>query len=78
MLNAGIICQIHPRDVHFVAQTVLAQKTHDGQGLPLNKLKYSVNDQCIRQGLPSEFDMPPCLEPTISNDSDNTKKPTKW
>ena len=40
MLEAGIIQPIHPRDVRFVAQTVLAQKTHDGQGLPLDELKH--------------------------------------
>ncbi|KDR76580.1 hypothetical protein GALMADRAFT_43209, partial [Galerina marginata CBS 339.88] len=28
ILEAGIIRQIHPRDVRFVAQTVLAQKAH--------------------------------------------------
>ncbi|KAF8805776.1 hypothetical protein BYT27DRAFT_7103759, partial [Phlegmacium glaucopus] len=28
MLEAGIIRPIHPRDVRFVAQTVLAHKTH--------------------------------------------------
>ena len=33
MLEAGIICNIHPRDVHFVAQTVLAQKAHKGNGV---------------------------------------------
>jgi hypothetical protein len=32
MLEAGIIRPIHPSKVRFVAQTVLAQKTHDGQG----------------------------------------------
>ena len=36
MLEAGIIQPIHPRDVHFTAQTVLAQKTHEGQGVPFS------------------------------------------
>ena len=32
MLKARIIRPIHPSEVKFVAQTVLAQKTHEGQG----------------------------------------------
>ena len=39
MLEAGIICSIHPRDVHFVAQMVLAQKAHKGDGLTIEELK---------------------------------------
>ena len=40
MLDAGIICSIHPRDIRFVAQTVLAQKMHEGDGLALDELKH--------------------------------------
>ena len=57
MLEAGVICRIHPRDVRFIAQMVLAQKTHEGEGL-----KYWVNSQCIEHGLPSKFEMPPQLD----------------
>lgn len=81
MLEAEIIRPIHPRDVRFVAQTVLAQKTHDGQGLPLNELQHKVNDQCVQHGLPGEFDLPPRVNSpcTTSNESgDSVKKPTKW
>ena len=59
MLKAGIIRPIHPSEVRFVAQTVLAQKTHEGQGLDIETLKYKVNDQCIKSGLPGEFELPP-------------------
>ena len=59
MLEAGVIRKIHPRDVWCVAQTVLAQKTHKGEGLTLDELKHCVNNQCIEHGLPSEFEMPP-------------------
>jgi hypothetical protein len=59
MLDAGIICSIHPSEVHFVAQTVLAQKTHKGQGLCIEELKHRVNSQCLKHGLPGEFEMPP-------------------
>ena len=40
MLEAGIIHKIHPNEVRFVAQTVLAQKTHEGQGRDIETLKY--------------------------------------
>ena len=59
MLEAGIIHSIHPRDVQFVAQMVLAQKMHEGDGLTLDELKHHVNDLCIKHGLPSKFNMPP-------------------
>ena len=52
MLEAGIIRPIHPSGVHFVAQTVLAQKTHEGQGLRIEVLKHRVNEQCLEHGLP--------------------------
>jgi len=57
MLEAGVIHQIHPRDVCFVAQTVLAQKAHKGQGLAIDELKHRVNDQCIVNDLPPEFEL---------------------
>jgi hypothetical protein len=59
MLEAGIIRPIHPSEVRFVAQTVLAQKAHDGQGLCIEELKHKVNEQCLGHGLPNEFDIPP-------------------
>jgi hypothetical protein len=70
MLEAGIIRPIYPSEVRFVAQTVLAQKAHDGQGLCIDELKYNVNQQCLENGLQSEFDIPPAPEP-------NMKHPTK-
>ena len=59
MLEAGIIRPIHPGEVRFVAQTVLAQKTHEGQGLCIEALKHKVNEQCLKHGLPGEFVVPP-------------------
>jgi hypothetical protein len=59
MLDAGIIRLIHPSEVRFVAQTVLAQKTYKGQGLCIEELKHRVNSQCLEHGLPGEFKMPP-------------------
>ena len=77
MLEAEIIRPIHPSEVKFVAQTVLAQKTHNGQGLGVEELKYKVNEQCIKNGLPSEFDMPPQPEPNPSP-PDKQSTPVKW
>ena len=76
MLAAGIIRPIHPRDVRFVAQTVLAQKTHEGEGLTLDELKHKVNDQCLEHGMPNEFEMPPRPEPRELPETQN--KPKKW
>ena len=77
MLEAGVIRPIHPREVRFVAQTVLAQKTHDGQGLSIEELKYKVNEQCLHHGLPNEFEMP--HQPEINPKPPATQKtPTKW
>ena len=78
MLEAGIICSIHPRDVQFVTQTVLAHKVHEGDGLTLDKLKHQVNDQCNAHGLPNEFEMPPRPEPCEPNAEPAPDKPKKW
>lgn len=77
MLEAGIIRPIHPREVRFVAQTVLAQKAHDGQGLPIEELKCIVNEQCLSHGLPNEFDIPPVPEPRL-NPPSKQNTPIKW
>ena len=77
MLEAGIIRPIHPSEVRFVAQTVLAQKTHDGQGLGIEELKHVVNKQCLEHGLPSEFEVPPQPEPN-PNPSVTQNPPVKW
>jgi hypothetical protein len=76
MLEADIIRQIHPQDVRFVAQTVLAQKAHEGEGLTIDELKHHINNQCLRYGLPGEFDMPPRPEQRELPDMQN--KPKKW
>jgi hypothetical protein len=77
MLDAGIIRPIHPSEVRFVAQTVLAQKTHEGQGLGIEELKYKVNEQCLQHGLPNEFEMPPQSEPK-ENLPAKQNAPVKW
>ena len=77
MLEAGIIRPIHPSEVRFVAQTVLAKKTHEGEGLSIGELKHKVNEQCLKHGLPNEFEMPPQPEPNPSN-STARDTPIKW
>ena len=78
MLEAGIISSIHPRDICFIAQMVLAQKAHERDGLTIEELKHQVNDQCIEQGLPSEFEMPPQPEPIEPREKTMQDKPKKW
>ena len=78
MPEAGIISSIHPRDIHFVAQMVLAQKAHEGDGLMIKELKHQVNDQFMEQGLPSEFEMPPQPEPIEPKEKTTQDKPKKW
>ena len=78
ILEAGIIYNIHPRDVCFVAQTVLAQKAHGGDGLMIDELKHQVNDQCNAHGLPSKFEMPPRPEPNKPKEKVAKDKPKKW
>ena len=77
MLEAGIIRPIHPGEVRFVAQTVLAQKNHDGQGLSMEELKHKVNEQCSTHNLPGEFDIPPQPNRPATPPLDQGK-PTKW
>ena len=77
MLEVGIIHPIHPGKVHFVAQTVLVQKAHDGQGLCIEELKHIVNKQCLKQGLPSEFNIPPPPEQGPSHLA-KPDMPIKW
>ena len=56
---------------------MLAQKAHNGQGLSIEELKHRVNEQCLKHGLPGEFEMPPQPE---SNQNCQVKlsTPTKW
>ena len=45
MLEAKIIWPIHPSEVQFIAQTVLAKKVHDGQELDMTSLNIrSINN----------------------------------
>jgi hypothetical protein len=77
MIEAGIVTLIHPRDVCAVAPVVFSKKTHEGQGLPLNKLKHRVNDQCMELGLPGAEDLP--RRPADrKNTSDEPSMSQKW
>jgi len=76
MLKGGIIHSIHPRDVKCVAPSVLAQKTHENTGLSSDKLKHKVNEECVKHGLPTTFDLPPCPPP--SEGLPTATSPKKW
>jgi hypothetical protein len=75
MLAVGIIEQVHPSQVKCVSPTTLAQKAHEGNGLPLDKLKHRVNDQCVAAGLEPAHNLPERTTPT-PNDEDQGKP--KW
>ena len=75
MLKAGVIRHIHPRDVKCVSPIVLSKKEHDLGGLPIVDLIHKVNDECIANGLPPAFDLPPRSEPATQEEDE---KPTKW
>jgi len=76
MLKGGIICPMHPGEVHCVAPSVLAQKAHKNTGLSLDELKHKDNNECVDHGLPMAFNMPPCPPP--SSDSSALIPPKKW
>ena len=76
MLKGGIICPMHPGEVHCVAPSVLAQKAHENTGLLLDELKHKVNDECVKYGLPAAFDLPP--HPPSSEDASTMLPPMKW
>jgi len=59
MLKGGMIQPMHPGEVKCVAPSVLAQKIHGNTGLSSDELKHKVNDECVKHGLPSVFDLPP-------------------
>jgi hypothetical protein len=77
MLEAGIVRPIHRSEVRFVVQTVLAKKTHEGQGLSIEELKYKVNEQCIKNNLPGEFNILPQPESDTHHPSKHDT-PIKW
>jgi len=76
MLKGGIIRPMHPGEVKCVALSVLAQKAHENTGLSLDELKHKVNDECVKHGLPTAFDLPP--RPLQSEGFPTTTSPKKW
>ena len=76
MLKGGIICPMHPREVHCVAPSVLAHKVHKNGGLSLDELQHKVNDECVKYGLSAAFDLPP--RPPPSDSASTVIPPKKW
>ena len=63
MLAVGIVRPIAHQDVKCCGATMLAKKTHEGNGLTLNTLQHCLNDQCIPARFPSAFkELPPIEE----------------
>lgn len=60
----------------MVSPTVLAQKAHGSEGLPLEELLHRVNDQCIAHGLPTRDDLPP--QPPGDHNAKAKKSTPKW
>lgn len=75
MLEAGVIEACRPEDVKCISPTTLAQKTHQGKGLPLEELQHRVNEECIAHGMEPRFDLPPRTAPTPVDD---TAEEPKW
>ena len=75
MLEAGIIEACKPEDVKCISPTTLAQKTHQGKGLPLEELQHRVNDECVTSGMNTRFDLPPRTTPTPD---DTDQGDPKW
>ena len=75
MLEAGVIEACKPEDVKCISPTTLAQKTHQGKGLPLEELQHRVNDQCTAKGMDTRFDLPPRSTPTPD---DTNQDDPKW
>ena len=57
---------------------MLAQKAHEGNRLTIEELKHWVNDQCVENGIPSKFEMPPRPEPIEPEEKIAQDKPKKW
>ena len=58
MLEAGIIEHTPPELVKCCANTVLAKKAHEQEGMTLEKLQHAVNEQCLRHNQPPAFTLP--------------------
>jgi len=77
MLDADIIEPCKPEQVKCVSPMTLAQKTHQGTGLTLDKLQRRVNDECVRNGIEPHFALPPRPAPMTEEVEDKNGDP-KW
>ena len=79
MLDADIIEPCEPGQVKCVSPTTLAQKTHKGAGLTLDELQHRVSDECIRNRLEPQFNLPPRPMPQTAADNAGDKEDEpKW
>jgi hypothetical protein len=59
LLKAGVIDACKPEEVKCISSTILAQKTHQGNGLLLAELQHQINDKCITYRFKPKFDLLP-------------------
>lgn len=78
MLEADVIESIDFQDVKCCGMTTLAQKAHDGGGLTIEELQHRVNDECIKHGIPEEFDLPPRPPQRGHDTPETTATKQKW
>ena len=76
MLKGGIVCPIHPGEVKCVAPSVLAHKVHGNMGLSSDELKHKVNDECVKHGVPTAFNLPP--RPPPAKTTPASISPKRW
>ena len=79
MLDADVIDPCEPGQVKCVSPTTFMQKTHKSAGLTLDELQHCVNDECIRNGLEPQFDLPSRPRPQTAADNAGDKEDEpKW
>ena len=77
MLDADIIEPCEPGQVKCISPMMLAQQTHKGAGLTLDKLQHRVNEECVHNGLEPHFTLLPRPEP-VAEDMDDKNDEPKW
>ncbi|KAG2126350.1 uncharacterized protein EDB93DRAFT_1109684 [Suillus bovinus] len=78
MLEVDIIEYTPPKAVKCCANMILAKKVYEQEGMILEELQYTVNEQCSQNGQPPAFMLPECEVPEEPARESSTLKPQKW
>lgn len=78
MLKAGIIEHAPPELVKCCANTVLAKKAHEQEGMTLEELQRAVNNQCSQHDQPPAFTLPEKEVAEGPEKENSANKPQKW